>query len=267
MSQYRDFMEFQFLIIFLVWVKDDGRRRFHIITHCQYTVYSLKPGVYIYYIYISIVKITVIRVQGHLQPVTRKRNDQSINQSINQSIKSNPIQFNPIQSNPIQSNQSINSLFSFGRHVKQGIRLMHRQPWQSIPEIRRDTSRVMYSLLGRWVWMDGFFGGNWWWWWCHTSTVECTPVNKHSNLKIHGLKIYFLLETVDFHCYVSLPECIIIYMYMLQGERAGGLCHLIDAFQNSFRSLVQDVETASSSAISGVDHDQTFGHNAWTHWS
>ena len=30
----------------------------------------------------------------------------------------------------------------------QGIRLMHRQPWQSIPEIRRDTSRVMYSLLG-----------------------------------------------------------------------------------------------------------------------
>lgn len=29
------------------------------------------------------------------------------------------------------------------------IRLMHRQPWQSIPEIRRDTSRVMYSLLGQ----------------------------------------------------------------------------------------------------------------------
>ncbi|CAK9058015.1 unnamed protein product [Durusdinium trenchii] len=28
------------------------------------------------------------------------------------------------------------------------IRLMHRQPWQSIPEIRRDTSRFMYSLMG-----------------------------------------------------------------------------------------------------------------------
>ncbi|CAJ1393916.1 unnamed protein product [Effrenium voratum] len=28
------------------------------------------------------------------------------------------------------------------------IRLMHRLPWQSIPEIRKDTTRVMYKLLG-----------------------------------------------------------------------------------------------------------------------
>lgn len=25
---------------------------------------------------------------------------------------------------------------------------MHRLPWQSIPEIRKDTTRVMYKLLG-----------------------------------------------------------------------------------------------------------------------
>lgn len=25
---------------------------------------------------------------------------------------------------------------------------MHRLPWQSIPEIRRDTSKVMYALVG-----------------------------------------------------------------------------------------------------------------------
>ena len=29
------------------------------------------------------------------------------------------------------------------------IRLMHRLPWQSIPEIRRDTSKVMYAIIAQ----------------------------------------------------------------------------------------------------------------------